>query len=95
MPVAAMSPEDQTSAIANMESTLHAILEEKNVRRDVEAKLAQLEVSDCETFSLVEGTVEKLRGKQQPSERQRNASSSQNSARPDYQLPSQEACSSP
>ena len=51
MPVAAKSPEDQISAIANTESTLHAILEEKHVRRDVQAKLAQLD----------EGTAEKLR----------------------------------
>ena len=36
-------------------------LEEKKVRRDVQAALAKLEVLDCATFALVEGSADKLR----------------------------------
>ena len=61
MPVAVMSAEEQTTAINSLESTLSAILEEKRARRDVQAALAVLDVRDCETFSLVEGTADKLR----------------------------------
>ena len=44
------------------ESTLSAIFEEKKVRRDVQATLTKLEVRDCETFAIFEGSSDKLRG---------------------------------
>ena len=61
MPVVVMSAQDETEFISKLQSTLGAILEEKGIRRDVQAALSQLEVRDCETFALLEGTADKLR----------------------------------
>ena len=55
MPVAVMTAAEQN------ESNLGSILEEKGVRRDVQAVIAQLEILNCETFATMEGTSEKFR----------------------------------
>ena len=61
MPVAVLTAQEQTEAINTLDSTLSEILEEKKVRRDVQAALAKLEIQYCETFALMEGAVEKFR----------------------------------
>ena len=61
MPVPQLSDEQQAAAIAKLHSSLSAIFEERNVRRDVQATLANLEVTDCETFSLMEESATALR----------------------------------
>ena len=61
MPVAVLTAQEQTEAISTLDSSLSSILEEKKVRRDVQATLAKLDVQDCETFALMEGTADKLR----------------------------------
>ena len=61
MPVAVMTAEEQTQLINKLDSGLSAILEEKGVRRDVQAVFSQLEIHNCETFAAMEGTAEKFR----------------------------------
>ena len=61
MPVAVMTAEEQNAAISQFESTLSAILEEKGVRRDVQATLANLGILTCETFAVMESTAENMR----------------------------------
>ena len=61
MPVAQLSEEATAQAIAKLDSSLSAIFEERKVRRDVQATLANLEVTDCETFSLMEESATALR----------------------------------
>ena len=61
MLVAVMTAEEQNAAISQFESTLSAILEEKGVRRDVQATLARQEILTCETFVVMESTAENMR----------------------------------
>ena len=61
MPVAVTTVEEQTELINKLESNLGSILEEKGVRRDVQAAFAQMEILNCETFATMEGTSEKFR----------------------------------
>ena len=50
MPVAVITEQEQTELINKLESNLGSILEEKGVRRDVQAVISQLEIRNCETF---------------------------------------------
>ena len=59
--VAVMTAEEQNAAISQFESTLSAILEEKGVRRDVQATLERLKILTCETFAVMESTAENMR----------------------------------
>ena len=61
MPVPQLSEEQEAAAIAKLDSTLSAIFEERKVRRDVQATLANLDITDCETFSLMEENSTALR----------------------------------
>ena len=61
MPVAVTTVEEQTELINKLESNLGSILEEKGVRRDVQAAFAQMGILNCETFATMEGTSEKFR----------------------------------
>ena len=61
MPVAVMTEQEQTELISKFESSLGSILEEKGVRRDVQAVISQLEIRNCETFATMEGTSERFR----------------------------------
>ena len=56
MPVAVLTAPEQTEAINTLDSSLSTILQEKRVRRDVQAALAKLEIQ-----ALMEGTIEKFR----------------------------------
>ena len=60
-PVPQLSEEQQAAAIAKLDSALSAIFEECKVRRDVQATLANLNITDCETFSLMEENSTALR----------------------------------
>ena len=53
MPAAKLTTEEN-AAIAKLDNVLSAIFEEKKVRKDVQAILAYMEITDCETFSLLE-----------------------------------------
>ena len=51
MPAAKLTTDEQNEATAKLDSSLSAIFEEKKVRKDVQAILAYMEITDCETFS--------------------------------------------
>ena len=51
MPVPQLSEQEQAEAISKLDSALSAIFKVREVRRDVQATLANLDITDCETFS--------------------------------------------
>ena len=61
MPVPSMTAELQIEAIAKLDSCLSTIFEEKQVRKDVQATLANRNITGCETFSLIEESPSALR----------------------------------
>ena len=54
MPVPAFTAEQQSELV---EATLTAILDEKQVKKEIHAALSNLEVHTCDVFSLVEATL--------------------------------------
>ena len=61
MPVAVMSEQEQTEFINKLEGSLGSVLDEKGVRRDVQAVISQLDIRNCETFAMMESTTERCR----------------------------------
>ena len=60
MPVAVMSEQEQAEFINKLESNLGSSLEEKGVRRDMQAVISRLDIKNCETFALMESSTERF-----------------------------------
>ena len=61
MQAAKLTTEEENAAITKLDGVSSAIFEHKKVRKDLQAILANMEITDCETFSLLEESASALR----------------------------------
>ena len=61
MLAAKLTTEEENEAIAKLDSSFSAIFEEKGGRKDVQAILANMDITGCETFSLLGESASALR----------------------------------